>query len=75
MLLAHKAIWRPSGRELFIADLHLGKAEVFQACGIPLPSDGDRGTFERLEWLCEHVLRPTAFASPALLLPLAVCVP
>lgn len=55
VLLAHKAIWRPSGRELFIADLHLGKAEVFQACGIPLPSDGDRGTFERLEWLCEHV--------------------
>ena len=54
VLLAEKAIWRPSSKELFVADLHLGKAEVFQACGIPLPSDGDRGTLLRLEKLCQQ---------------------
>ncbi len=52
LLLGQKAIWRPQGGELFVADLHLGKAEVFQAYGIPIPSDGDRATFERLEALC-----------------------
>ena len=52
LLLGQKALWRPEGRELFVADLHLGKAEVFQACGIPLPSDEDRDTLERLEALC-----------------------
>ncbi|WP_256359615.1 ligase-associated DNA damage response endonuclease PdeM [Synechococcus sp. UW179A] len=54
VLLAQKAIWRPSGEELFVADLHLGKAEVFQACGIPLPSDDDRSTLLRLEKLCQQ---------------------
>ena len=52
LLLGQKALWRPAGGELFVADLHLGKAEVFQACGIPLPSDGDRETLGRLEALC-----------------------
>jgi len=52
ILLGQKALWRPAGGELFVADLHLGKAEVFQACGIPLPSDGDQATFGRLEALC-----------------------
>ena len=54
VLLAQKAIWRPSSAELFVADLHLGKAEVFQACGIPLPSDEDKATLLRLERLCEQ---------------------
>ena len=53
--LPEKALWRPEGRELLIADLHLGKAEVFQAHGIPLPSDGDRGTFNPLLDLCSRV--------------------
>ncbi len=30
-LLSQRALWRAEGRELFVADLHLGKAEVFQA--------------------------------------------
>ena len=54
VLLAQKAIWRPSSEELFVADLHLGKAEVFQACGIPLPSDEDRSTLLRLAKLCQQ---------------------
>ena len=53
--LAEKALWRPEGHELLIADLHLGKAEVFQAHGIPLPSDGDRGTLNPLLDLCERL--------------------
>ena len=61
--LPEKALWRPEGRELLIADLHLGKAEVFQAHGIPLPSDGDRGTFNPLLDLCSRVYspRPSSF--------------
>ena len=31
--LPQRALWRAEGRELFVADLHLGKAEVFQAHG------------------------------------------
>jgi DNA ligase-associated metallophosphoesterase len=31
-----------------VADLHLGKAESFQASGIPLPSDGDLSTLNQL---------------------------
>ena len=54
VFLPSKGVWRPKGRELFIADLHLGKAEVFQAHGIPLPSDGDRGTLNQLLSLCSR---------------------
>ena len=41
-LLPERAAWDPQRRALLVADLHLGKAESFQAQGIPLPSDGDR---------------------------------
>jgi DNA ligase-associated metallophosphoesterase len=43
---------------LLLADLHLGKAESFQAHGIPLPSDGDAATLNALLELV-HRLRPT----------------
>jgi DNA ligase-associated metallophosphoesterase len=56
-LLAEKALWHPPGRMLLVADLHLGKAESFQAHGIPLPSDGDAGTLNDLLALA-HRLRP-----------------
>ena len=55
--LPERAVWREMGRALMVADLHLGKAEVFQAHGIPLPSDGDRGTLNPLLELC-HSLAP-----------------
>ena len=38
-LLPERAAWDPQRRALLVADLHLGKAESFQAQGIPLPSD------------------------------------
>ena len=50
-LLPERAIWDPAQRLLLLADLHLGKAECFQAQGIPLPSDGDRANLERLVML------------------------
>lgn len=47
-LLAGRAAWDPARRTLLVADLHLGKAETFQAHGIPLPSDGDATTLNAL---------------------------
>jgi DNA ligase-associated metallophosphoesterase len=47
-LLPERAAWLPDARTLLLADLHLGKAETFQAHGIPLPSDGDAGTLNVL---------------------------
>lgn len=56
-LLAEKAIWDPERELLLVADLHLGKAEVFQGFGVPLPSDGDASTLNALLELV-HRLRP-----------------
>ncbi len=47
-LLGAPAVWEPQQRTLLVADLHLGKAETFQAHGIPLPSDGDAATLNAL---------------------------
>jgi DNA ligase-associated metallophosphoesterase len=56
-LLGDKAAWDPQRRTLLVADLHLGKAEVFQAHGIPLPSDGDAATLNALMALA-HRFKP-----------------
>ncbi len=56
-LLAERAVWDPLRRVLLLADLHLGKAESFQAQGIPLPSDGDAATLNALLELAAR-LRP-----------------
>ncbi|MFM7550626.1 MAG: ligase-associated DNA damage response endonuclease PdeM [Cyanobacteriota bacterium] len=58
-LLGEKAVWDPARRTLLLADLHLGKAETFQARGIPLPSDGDAATLNALLALA-HRLEPAA---------------
>jgi len=47
-LLAERAVWDPEQRTLLVADLHLGKAEVFQAHGVALPSDGDGASLNAL---------------------------
>lgn len=57
VLLPQRAVWDPQQRLLLLADLHLGKAESFQASGIPLPSDGDHANLNRLLALA-HDLRP-----------------
>ncbi|MDA0717995.1 MAG: ligase-associated DNA damage response endonuclease PdeM [Cyanobacteria bacterium] len=56
-LRAERAVWDPLRRALFVADLHLGKAETFQAHGIPLPSDGDAETLNKMLELA-HQLEP-----------------
>lgn len=57
-LLADRAVWDPQRRTLLLSDLHLGKAETFQAHGIPLPSDGDATTLNALLALA-HRLQPS----------------
>ncbi|GAB3730251.1 ligase-associated DNA damage response endonuclease PdeM [Luteimonas pelagia] len=47
-LLADRALYWPARRRLFIADLHLGKGDVFRRAGIALPSGGSRHDLERL---------------------------
>jgi len=47
-LLPQRALWQADIGVLLVADLHLGKAESFQASGIPLPSDGDLSTLNLL---------------------------
>jgi DNA ligase-associated metallophosphoesterase len=56
-LLGDGALWDPNQQLLLLADVHLGKAETFQANGIPLPSDGDAANLNRLLDLA-HRLRP-----------------
>ena len=56
-LLAGRALWDPARALLLVADLHMGKAESFQARGIPLPSDGDAETLNALLQLA-HRWRP-----------------
>lgn len=57
LLLADRALWDPGQQLLLVADLHLGKAETFQAHGIAVPSDGDASTLNRLLALA-HRWRP-----------------
>jgi DNA ligase-associated metallophosphoesterase len=47
-LLPQRGVWLPASGVLLVADLHLGKAESFQASGIPLPSDGDLDNLNQL---------------------------
>ncbi len=60
-LLAERAVLLPARGLLLLADLHLGKAESFQAQGIPLPSDGDADTLNALLELV-HRWRPAEVA-------------
>lgn len=57
-LLPQRALWQRDQGVLLVADLHLGKAESFQASGIPLPSDGDLGNLNQLLDLSGQ-LKPT----------------
>ena len=48
---ADRALYWPARRRLLIADLHLGKGDVFRAAGVPLPSGGTAGDLARLSRL------------------------
>lgn len=47
-LMPERAAFDPATRTLFIADLHLGKAAVFRARGLPVPQGTTTGTLARL---------------------------
>jgi uncharacterized protein len=52
-LLLHpqRALVWPAQRTLFIADLHLGKAEIFRRSGIPIPEGHTQADLRRLDAL------------------------
>ncbi|MFT4249463.1 MAG: ligase-associated DNA damage response endonuclease PdeM [Pseudomonas sp.] len=50
-LLGARALYRPQRRALLIADLHLGKADLFRRAGIALPAGGTAHDLERLDAL------------------------
>ena len=50
-LLPEHALWWPTERILFIADLHLGKAATFRALGQPVPGGTTRENLRRLDAL------------------------
>jgi len=54
-LLAARALWWPQERTLFVADVHLGKAESFRALGVPVPAGPTEATLERLGGLVDGV--------------------
>ncbi|TVP44567.1 MAG: ligase-associated DNA damage response endonuclease PdeM [Gemmatimonadales bacterium] len=53
-LLPGGAVLWPAGRTLFVADLHLGKARVFQGRGVPVPEGDDAPDLARLAGICHR---------------------
>ncbi len=47
-LLARRALWWPAESTLFVADVHLGKAETFRTLGVPVPAGPTAATLRRL---------------------------
>lgn len=47
-LLAQRALWWPAADTVFVADVHLGKAETFRALGVPVPVGPTEATLRRL---------------------------
>ncbi|MEO0540019.1 MAG: ligase-associated DNA damage response endonuclease PdeM [Cyanobacteria bacterium P01_A01_bin.105] len=52
-LLPDKAIYLPRSGSLLVSDVHLGKAETFQALGVPVAGQVNTATLARLRQLCE----------------------
>jgi DNA ligase-associated metallophosphoesterase len=50
-LLFHKAIFRPSSRQLILADIHLGKTSHFRKHGLPLPPQSHLKDLDKLRFL------------------------
>lgn len=53
-LLPEKAVYLPTHRALLVSDVHLGKSETFQHFGIPIPSQVNQATLERLQRACDR---------------------
>lgn len=58
LLLPDRAVWWPARHTLFVADVHLGKAAVFRARGLPVPEATTGDTLARLtDLLHRHAAR------------------
>lgn len=53
ILLGARALYWPARQALLIADLHMGKADVFRRSGIALPAGGTRTDLQRLQSLLD----------------------
>jgi metallophosphoesterase superfamily enzyme len=53
-LLPQKAIYVEALEALLVSDVHLGKSETFQQFGVPIPSQVNRATLQRLQALCDQ---------------------
>jgi DNA ligase-associated metallophosphoesterase len=53
-LLPERAVYIEAWGGLLVSDLHLGKAETFQHYGLPVSSQVNVATLERLESLCDR---------------------
>ena len=55
-MLPSRALFLPQTKELFISDIHLGKAEYFQQNGIPLTNNSDENNFARIKKIVKNIL-------------------
>ena len=56
---AQRALIWPAESTMFLADLHLGKSDIFRRAGIPIPEGGTTADLDRIESLVQryHVTR------------------
>lgn len=53
-LMPERALFQPDTGTLFVADVHIGKAAVFRARGLPVPQGTTTGTLARLSQAVER---------------------
>ncbi len=54
-LLDDKALYLPDEEALLVSDVHLGKAETFQALGMPISSQMNEENLDRLRQICAQI--------------------
>ena len=55
VLLPERAAYVPDGRLLLVADVHLGKADVFRAGGIAVPAQTAMDDLDRIDRICDRL--------------------
>jgi DNA ligase-associated metallophosphoesterase len=51
---AQRALIWPAENTMFLADLHLGKSDIFRRAGIPIPEGGTTADLDRIESLVQR---------------------
>jgi DNA ligase-associated metallophosphoesterase len=52
--LPEKAVYVPALDAVLVSDVHLGKSETFQQCGVPVSSQVNEDTLQRLAGVCDR---------------------